>query len=104
MALCGVNTSTWTLNTACDNPAKTCGPFDIPIANTGRNYTIKLPAANFPDGQVRALTPVDVIKGFTGVAYPMDIFTSEILEDMIDFIHLKALDVDRVRGFQVMHL
>jgi hypothetical protein len=98
---CGVNISTWTIDSACDNPKSACAPFanplvprqKLPLAH--RDVSIKL-----PEGP-RKLTLVDAIKGFTGVAYPMKILSRVMIDDMVKYSRQRALDTDISRGFNV---
>lgn len=93
VALCGVNVSAWSLDTACDFPnSKACGPFDVRIANTDRGYSVLLADHKDP----RALTPIDVIKGFTGVIYPMDVLTSNIVDEMVIVISYQTNDTRKL--------
>jgi hypothetical protein len=95
VAICGVNISSWGLDTSCDYPGGKCAPFSTNMTPNAKPLMIQLPEDKVP----RALTPIEAIKGFTGVAYPMEIISPEIFDDMRNWRKMRALDADLTRGF-----
>ena len=97
VAICGVNITDWGLENACGHPIKSsreCSPFASVIDK--ENHPL---FAHFGDVTNRHLTPIDVFKGFTGVAYPMDIVSRDFLATVQKWRTLPILPIDKLRGF-----
>jgi hypothetical protein len=91
VSICGVNVTEWGLEKACGSD---CYPFSSPIVK--ENHPL---FAHFGDYTNRPLTPIDVFKGFTGVAYPMDILSRDLLSTIHKWRTLEILPIDNLRGF-----
>jgi hypothetical protein len=53
---------------------------------------------HFGDYTNRVLTAIDIFKGFTGVAYPMDIISRELIYTIQKWRTLPILPIDKLRG------
>ena len=104
VSICGVNITDWGLERSCGIPTDNgngrkivstgCYPFTQKIER--ENHPL---FAHFGDYTNRLLTPIDVFKGFTGVAYPMDIITRDLLVTIQKWRTYDILPIDKIRGF-----
>ena len=90
------SSSTTTSSTSSSSSSPTdpsCLPFSIPMEReTHPLFT------HFGDYTNRVLTAIDIFKGFTGVAYPMDIITRELIYTIQKWKSLPILPIDKLRG------
>eukprot|EP00607_Mallomonas_marina_P001337 CAMPEP_0182437882 /NCGR_PEP_ID=MMETSP1167-20130531/85344_1 /TAXON_ID=2988 /ORGANISM="Mallomonas Sp, Strain CCMP3275" /LENGTH=1096 /DNA_ID=CAMNT_0024630951 /DNA_START=621 /DNA_END=3911 /DNA_ORIENTATION=+ len=95
VGLCGVNITSWGLQDACGEQGSVCSPFDVDSPNP---VLQKDPEVIIPGFAKRRLTPVHVLKGFTGVAYPRSVVTASMLADMHKWRTTVALEADQLAG------